>query len=506
VYVQQFSAHPLERDAAALYGPPDGYVDANGAFHRERQGPSDVPVYEVTLRPEDGLYPLPYMARQANGQPWEEDCAAPGAPVEQARQSFYPDASRIFEEIDRFGLGNDGLGNILSSTAEFDFYRAAPSGGYTKGLSAADRTDVGEGDIPPESWGQDFFMYRPTHLQAAPLRATLARLTNIVQRAMASGEYAGGIWLEGSPSVEETTYWLSLLIDTHAPLVGISSQRAHGSIGNDGDHNVVDAVGYIASGAWSDEQGRDEIGAVLTLDEQIFTARDVQKGDARPGGYTTTGGHGGILGHVGGPGLVTLSFKPVTRHTWCSAVSLTQLPAKIHGAQRADGLIRPAPVPIKDERGDLLASAIPTVTIVKTARYLQGDAGRDPTDEIDVLTRIEKNLQDAPLAGFVAEGTAPFGRMTDTVTEALRRAALSGMPVVRVGRGNAEGFTPPPTPRELFIAGSNLTATKARLLLMACLMKFGSLPPARDAEHPTDEEIKAVRAKLAEYQEVFGTH
>src|SRR5512134_653645 len=80
VYVEQFSAHPLERDAAELYGPPDGYLDAAGAFHRERRSPVDRPVYEVTLRPEDGVYPLPYMARQADGRPWEEDCAHPGAP------------------------------------------------------------------------------------------------------------------------------------------------------------------------------------------------------------------------------------------------------------------------------------------------------------------------------------------------------------------------------------------------------------------------------------------
>src|SRR2546422_5090250 len=72
VYVEQFSAHPLERDAAELYGPPDGYVDAAGVFHRERQGPDDRPVYEVILRPEDGPYPLPYMARQANGQAWDD--------------------------------------------------------------------------------------------------------------------------------------------------------------------------------------------------------------------------------------------------------------------------------------------------------------------------------------------------------------------------------------------------------------------------------------------------
>src|SRR5262250_3124972 len=55
LYVRQFSAHPLERDAAGLYGPPDGYLDGSGAFHRERRGPDDVPVYAVTLRPEDGL-------------------------------------------------------------------------------------------------------------------------------------------------------------------------------------------------------------------------------------------------------------------------------------------------------------------------------------------------------------------------------------------------------------------------------------------------------------------
>src|ERR1044072_1980253 len=73
VYVKQFSAHPLERDAAELYAPPDGYLDPNGRFHTERQGPRDIPVYEVILRPEDGLYPLPYMARQTNGQTWEDD-------------------------------------------------------------------------------------------------------------------------------------------------------------------------------------------------------------------------------------------------------------------------------------------------------------------------------------------------------------------------------------------------------------------------------------------------
>src|SRR5690348_18387716 len=67
VYVEQFSAHPLERDAAELYGPPDGWVGSDGQVRDERHGPGDKPVYAVELRPEDGVYPLPYMARQADG-------------------------------------------------------------------------------------------------------------------------------------------------------------------------------------------------------------------------------------------------------------------------------------------------------------------------------------------------------------------------------------------------------------------------------------------------------
>src|SRR3954469_15912153 len=214
VYVEQFSAHPLEADAAELYGPPDGYLDASGAFHRERTGDADRPVYEIVLEPSDGLYWLPYMARQRDGSAWDSQCAYPLAPAELCRQTFYPDAERIVEEIDRFGLDDDGLANTLSSKANFHFYRAAPSGGYKKGKSAAERTDEGEGDICPETMNEHFWGYRPPHLRSEPPAGVLARITNTVQEAMGSRQYAAGIWLEGSPSVDETTYWLNLLIDT----------------------------------------------------------------------------------------------------------------------------------------------------------------------------------------------------------------------------------------------------------------------------------------------------
>lgn len=505
VYVEQFSAHPLERDFVELYAPPDGYLDAAGNFQKARKGPSDRPVYEIILKPEDGLYPLPYMARQASGHAWETDGTEKNAAKELVRVPFFPDGSRLFEEIDRLGVSDEGVGCLLSGKADFDFVRALPSGGYPTGRLAAERTDIGEGDIAPEKRGVDFFPYRPGYLRKEPPMAALARVTNVVQHTLASGKYLGAIWLEGSPFVEETTYWLSLLIDTTVPICGNSSQRPHGALANDGDRNIVDSVSYITSHIWADEKGRDCIGAVAILDEQIFTSRDVQKADARPGGYVATGGHGGIIGRIGHPGAPQFSFKPVKRHTYASAVNLTQMPGEVHGSKFEGSRIGTGTVAIKDKNGDLLGSAIPKVTIVKHARYLPDDTSGDPSAEVDILARIEKNLRDASLAGFVAEGSAPFGAMSNPVDAALKRAVFSGMPVVKVGRGNAGGFVDP-SRDALAIAGSNLTATKARLLLMACLMKFGCLPPAADPARPTIAETEATKARIKEYQAIFDTH
>ena len=242
VYVECFSAHPLEDDAAELYGPPDGYVDTNGVFHKERTSPQDKAVFEIEIRPEDGLYPMPYMARQAEGQPWEEECTEPNAPAAKARQGFFPDGSRSFEEIDRLWIGMNGVGNPISSFADVDFYRLMPPGGYTKGLPAARRTDIGEGDIPPEIRGKDFFPTSPVTLATAPPRPALARITNRRGAMLASGKYDGAIFTQGSPQVEETAYWFNLLIDTTLPICGNAAQRPHGQISNDGPKNIVDSL------------------------------------------------------------------------------------------------------------------------------------------------------------------------------------------------------------------------------------------------------------------------
>lgn len=503
-YVEQFSAHPLERDVAPLYGPPDGYVDRDGQFHTERRSAADKPVYKVELKPEDGLYPMPYMARQADGSAWEEECAAPFAPVERARQGFYPDGSRTFEEIDRFGIGDYGRGNLIAARADIDFYRIVPPSGYTQGLPAAERTDVGTGDIAPEVRGKDFFPYKPVHIAAQPPRQSLARLVNRVQPILAKDTYVGGIWTQGSPRIEETIYWFNLLLDVTVPICGNAAQRPHGQISNDGPKNLVDSVEYLTSRVWADADGRNRAGMVLIQEQQIFAARDVQKGDARPGGYITTGGHGGIIGAVGHDGPPTLTYLPASRHTYLSDVNIKRLPATVTGVQRRDGKLAAVAVPIKSADDQLHESAIPKVTIVKDGHYTDDGYEVNPEAEVDLIAAIDYRLRTAPLAGFVIEGSSPYGRMmSESRQRIMLRAIHCGMPVVRVGRGNNDGFAPP---ADRWLGGRNLTSTKARMLLLACLMKFGSLPVAADPDRPTPAEIAAVRDKLAAYQAVFDTH
>jgi L-asparaginase len=140
---------------------------------------------------------------------------------------------------------------------------------------------------------------------------------------------------------------------------------------------------------------RTRIGAVAILDEVIFTSRDVQKADARPGGYIATGGHGGIIGSMGHPGAPQFSFKT-------GQAAYAQL-ARQHDTITSERLvvqgfkastIKAIDVKIKDTEGNLLSTAIPKVTICKHARYsARGHHGGCRSSEVDILARIEKNLR-----------------------------------------------------------------------------------------------------------------
>jgi L-asparaginase len=509
VYVEAFTAHPLEKDAAELYAAPDGWLDGSGTFSESEPAGGGTPVHVVTIAPEDGLYPLPYMARQADGSAWEDATTVPYATADRSRQTFYPDASRIYEEIDRLGVGGDGNPVLLSSVAAFDFYRAAPPGGYTKGLPNAERTDTGAGDIEPEALGEDYYVYYPHHLGREPTLHALVRATNMVQSALATGDYIGAQWLEGSPTTEESMYWFGLVIDTTVPLVGHSAQRPHQTASADGDRNLVDGVKFLTSGVALDGDGRNKLGSMMIVDEVVYSAREVTKVDARPGGYEVAGGHGGIVADMGGYGPPQVTYLPNRKHTYCSDVRLPALPTTVMGTTGSvNGGVSTVDVTVKNDDGELLAAAIPMVTITKYSRYSPFETGPkgdpDPLGEVEILARIAENLQKSPLAGFVTEGMSPYGQGNPTTNAALQVGIFAGMPVVRCGRGNTGGMAYKQDP--LFIAGNNLTSTKARMLLMAALLKVGALPPAADPFNPTNAEIAATLEVTRKYQDIFDTH
>jgi len=466
VYVEAFTAHPMESAAAELHAPPDGYLDAQGVFSRDRRSAADRPVYAVTLRPEDGLYPLPYMARRADGSAWERH-SAPGHPPQQ---TFFPDAARLVEEIERTA---PHLNGNLSARARFRFLRAAPSAGFA-----------------PEKAGVDFFPYG--YDEHFPPRAALAGITNVVQQALRDPAVRGLVWLEGSPRIAETLYWLQLVIDTDRPIAGAAAQRPHRRLGADGGQQLVDAIDYILSPLWADEHGRNRAGAVLVNEQRIFSAREVAKTAGRPGGFAELGAHGGVLGAVGG---AELAFVPGRRQGRTSALRLTGLPATVRGFH--------GNLAIKDPAGALLPAAVPHAEIVALPAWFAQAGGGETAVAAQVDAAIARIRAEAPLGGLVAEGVTG-GHFEETEVAALERAALHGLPVVKVGR-DAPG-SPVPTSHRLWIGGGNLTAAKARVRLMACLLRFGTLPAAADPAAPTPAERTALRARLAEFQAIFDTH
>ena len=98
----------------------------------------------------------------------------------------------------------------------------------------------------------------------------------------------------------------------------------------------------------------------------MFTAREVAKVDARPGG-DVAGGQGGIVGNISHMGRIALTYLPVFKHTYRSDLKITTLPNTVAAAKKVGAEIEMVDVAIKDSNGKLLASAIPVAPSRPTA-------------------------------------------------------------------------------------------------------------------------------------------
>jgi L-asparaginase len=298
----------------------------------------------------------------------------------------------------------------------------------------------------------------------------LVLIANAVNEVLAERDVVACIVTQGTFTAEETACFLNYVVNSDKPVIVCASQRTHGSIGNDGDRNLLDAVRVAI-----DQEARGK-GVMLVMNEEILPAREVTKSNQRPDGFVSSGGSSRAIGAIEDD-QVTFYYQPLRKHTFKSDV-------------------RPiGPVPF----------TLPRVDIIKA--YAGADAG--VVEAILDSALKEKNEADdsAKKYGIVVEGLAFSGIPTKLQSPALEKAVTKyGIPVASASRGDY-GRVPRSSGHSiLFISCDNLMAVKARLLLMLAIEKLGMLTPYTDPEKPTAEEKAKLLREIQAYQSIFDTH
>ncbi|HUR71079.1 MAG TPA: asparaginase [Candidatus Limnocylindrales bacterium] len=273
------------------------------------------------------------------------------------------------------------------------------------------------GDIPQAKTMADFEVIEATRVRSGQMR--LAQWLDIARAATAAAEDArvdGIIVTHGTFTTEETAYFLHLCVHTEKPLVIVASQRKHDEVGNDGDRNLLDAIRLALT---PEARGK---GVLVTLHEEIHSAREVVKTNQRPGGFHSPAR--GMLGHIEDD-QVSFYATPTRRHTFHSEFDIRDI-------------------------GEL-----PRVDVI--AAYVGGD---DAAAQACVA---------AGARGLVISGYAYNGRPSADQLGGVEKIAASGIPVVLASRGG-QGRIPVDW-NDPFIQGDSLIPHKARILLMLGLTR-----------------------------------
>lgn len=272
-------------------------------------------------------------------------------------------------------------------------------------------------DIPQARAMADFEIIEATRVRSGQMR--LAQWFDVARAASAAAEDSrvGGIIVtHGTFTTEETAYFLHLVVRTEKPVVVVASQRKHDEVGNDGDRNMLDAIRLALA---PDARGK---GVLVTLHEEIHSAREVVKTNQRPGGFHSLGR--GLLGHIEDD-QVSFFYAPIRRHTFRSEFALRE---------------------IRD---------LPRVDVI--AAYVGGD---DTAAQACVAAGAQ---------GLVISGYAYNGRPSADQLAGIEKIAASGIPVVLASRGGQGRI--PVNWDDPFIQGDSLVPHKARILLMLGLTK-----------------------------------
>ncbi len=250
---------------------------------------------------------------------------------------------------------------------------------------------------------------------------TLAKRVNVL---LAQANVDGIVITHGTDTLEETAYFLNLVVKSRKPVVLVGAMRPSTAISADGPINLYNAVLLAAS---ADAVGK---GVLVAMNDQIQSARDVSKSNtSAPDAFRSP--DLGMLGYFQG-GKAFFYRQMVRKHTVDTEFDISAL------------------------------ATLPQVEIV----YGYANVGPVAVDA----------LMAAGAKGIVHAGVGN-GSLAAKVKPALVAARAKGAVVVRasrVGQGilarNGEA-----NDDELdFVAADTLNAQKARILLMLALTKTSS--------------------------------
>jgi L-asparaginase len=244
-----------------------------------------------------------------------------------------------------------------------------------------------------------------------------------------AGDTDGVVITHGTDTMEETAYFLSLVMTSDKPVVLVGSMRPATAIGADGPANLYNAVALAANPA---ARG---LGPLVVLNDTIHYGREAQKMHTThlDTFHSPNRGPAGVMN--------TGKAYFYNRNSWHS------------GGFSLDGLT---------------VESLPYVEIV----YSYANFGADTIDDI-----VKRGAKGIILAG-VGDGNT-----TDAALAALQRAAKTGVVVVRssrVGSGIVDRNVEVNDDKLGFITAMELSPQKARILLMLGLTRTKNLPELQE--------------------------
>jgi L-asparaginase len=251
--------------------------------------------------------------------------------------------------------------------------------------------------------------------------AVWLKLARRANELLASPDVDGIVVTHGTDTMEETGFFLDLVIKSDKPVVLVGSMRPSTSTSADGPLNLYNAVATAA------DPNAKGLGVLVVSNDDLFAARDLQKTNTTDL-QTFVSPNRGQLGEAY-YGKVIYFSRPITRHTTNSEFSL-------------DGI-----------------SALPRVDVVYATENADGTM---------VKAAIAAGAKGIVLAG-VGDGNA-----TAPMIEALAEAAKSGVVVVRstrVGSGIVRRNIELNDDKLGFVAAMEMNPQKARVLLRMALTK-----------------------------------